>query len=80
MGTFAATRDVAVAIGSAATQIDLATIDEALAEADRAQSLGPILDPTAFMRGSESLSEQVRYLRAFRTFRAAIEEFNPARG
>jgi len=71
VSTFAATRDVAVAIGSAAAQVDLATIDE---------SLGPILDPTAFMRGSESLSNQVRYLRAFRTFRAAIEEFNPARG
>lgn len=77
---FAATRGLAVAIGRAATAIDLATIDKALAEADRAQAFGPILDPTAFTRGTDALAEQVRYLRAFRAFRAAIEEFNPERG
>ncbi len=72
-GVFASVRDLAVAIGSAATQLDLVTIDAALVEAERAQTLGPILDPTAFMRGSDALSDQVAYLRAFRTFRAAID-------
>lgn len=75
--TFTAVRDAAVAIGRAATCLTVEQISEAIAEADRAQAVGPILDPTAFVRGTRSLDEQVRYLRAFRDFRAAIEELRP---
>ncbi len=74
---FAVVRDTAVAIGRAATALDLDTIDQALAEADRAQAFGPIIDPTVFLRGTDALAEQVKYLRAFRAFRAAIEELRP---
>lgn len=73
MSTFTAVRDAAVAVGRAATCLSVEQIDEAIAEADRAQTVGPIIDPTAFMRGSESLDEQLRYLRAFRDFRVKIE-------
>lgn len=75
--TFVPVRDLAVAVGRAATALTLEQVDDAIAEADRAQAVGPILDPTAFMRGSASLDEQVTYLRAFRDFRAAIERFRP---
>lgn len=78
MSTFTAVRDSAVAIGRAATCLTVEQIDEAIREADRSLALSPILDPTAFMRGSDSLDEQVRYLRAFRDFRSAIDEFRPA--
>lgn len=75
---FATVRDIAVAIGStAAIALSVEEIDAAIAEADRAQAFGPIIDPTAFLRGTDSLAEQVKYLRAFRAFRAAIEDLRP---
>ncbi len=75
MSTFEDVRDVAVAVGRSATVLSVKQIDTAIHEADRAMGLGPFLDPTAFMRGSDSLREQIAYLRAFRDFRAAIEAF-----
>jgi hypothetical protein len=77
MSTFVEVRDVAVAIGHSATCLTVEQLDVAIAEADRAQTLGPILDPTLSMAAGGSLNEQLRYLRAFRTFRAAIEELRP---
>lgn len=74
---FEGVRDRAVMIGRLATSIELADIDRALREADHAQGIGPIIDPTAWMRGTDALAEQVTFLRAFRDFRAAIEEFRP---
>ncbi len=77
MSTFVQVRDVAVAIGRSATCLSVDQIDEAIIEADRAQTLGPILDPTLSMAAGGSLDEQLRYLRAFRDFRAAIETLRP---
>lgn len=77
MSGFAEVRDLAVAIGRSATCLTVEQLDEAIADGERAGALGPILDPTLFMRGSEALDEQLRYLRAFRKFRVAIEGLRP---
>ncbi len=77
MSTFTQVRDVAVAVGRSATCLTVEQLDEAISEADRAQTLGALLDPTLSMAAAGSLDEQLRYLRAFRTFRAAIEELRP---
>jgi hypothetical protein len=74
---FTDVRDLAVMVGRAATVCSLDDIDEAIAAADHALAVGPILDPTLSMRASGSLEQQLAFLRAFRKFRAAIEEFRP---
>lgn len=74
---FTAVRDIAVAIGRAAVAVPLEEIDRALEAADRATTLGPIVARSLHLKAAGSLAEQVRFLRAFRDFRAAVEEFRP---
>lgn len=74
---FVPVRDLAVAVGRLSQAADLATIDQALAEADTALSVGPILDPTLARNGAAELERQVRLIRALRAFRAEVEELRP---
>jgi hypothetical protein len=75
---FTPVRDIAVALARTTLAIDIETIDRALEEASRAQSLGPILDPTLTRDAGDDLAEQVRLIKAFRDFRAAVETFRPS--
>jgi hypothetical protein len=77
MSDYVAVRDLAVNAGRMALVVDLEQIDAALAEADRSLALGPVLDPTAFRVGVDELERQVKFLRSFRAFRAAVEELRP---
>lgn len=72
--TYVEVRDKAVFIGQLAQALTVEQIDEAIRQAQRAESVGPVLDPTAWIRGSGELAKQVRYLHAFRDFRAAVDE------
>jgi hypothetical protein len=75
--SFTDVRDLAVMLGRAALVLSLEDLDAAIASADHALAVGPILDPTLSIRASGSLEQQVAFLRAFRKFRAAMEEFRP---
>jgi hypothetical protein len=72
---FAQVRDLAVAVGRGATCLSLEQLDAAIAEGEAATTAAAATDPTLLMRGGESLEQQMAYLRAFRSFRAALEEF-----
>lgn len=74
---FVTVRDVAVMIGQAAQALSIEQLEGAIAHADRAQGIGPILDPTAFIRGRDELDKQLRYFRALLAFRRAIEDLRP---
>jgi hypothetical protein len=72
-GTFVAVRDMAVAAARYARILPIEVIDQALAEAERADALGPILDPTLWSSGHRNLDQQVRLIRALREFRRTID-------
>lgn len=75
MSRFETVRDIAVNVGRAATVLSLDDIDKALQEGQRAETVGAIIDPTLFIQAGESLTDQIKYLQAFRDFRSKIEEF-----
>lgn len=49
-------------------------IDGALEAIGHADSVGPIVDPTAWMRGQASMHDYERMLRALLPFKAVVEE------
>lgn len=55
-----------------------AELDEFLERCDRADTLGPLLDPTAWMAGKSKLDEVVAHARAVVALRKAIRKTVPA--
>jgi hypothetical protein len=55
-------------------QIPLDALDRLIREAERYDTLGPILDPTAWQRTHRNVEEHAMLLRALRTFRQTIDE------
>jgi hypothetical protein len=55
-------------------QIPLDALDDLIREAERYDTIGPILDPTAWLRTHRNVAEHATLLRALRTFRRTIDE------
>jgi hypothetical protein len=55
-------------------QLPLDALDALIAEAERYDTIGPILDPTAWQRTHRNVAEHAVLLRAVRTFRRTIDE------
>lgn len=53
---------------------DLPHLDEMLEEIRRAEAIGPILDPTLFMRGSRNMKDIATIAGALRRARSEIRE------
>jgi hypothetical protein len=70
---FTTVRDQAVLIGQLSQALTIEQLEGAITHADRALSLGPILDPTAARAVGDELDKQVRYLRALLAFRREVE-------
>lgn len=51
--------------------IDLEGLSDAM---ERAQAVGPFVDPTLFMRGTETLRAQQRAVSAAKEYQAAVRE------
>jgi hypothetical protein len=62
------------AITGAALAIPIEDLDALLNQWEREDTLLPILDPTAFMYRSPKIEKRMEIIRAFTTFRKAIEE------
>lgn len=69
LDALAALDDVAVA--------GIEVLERAIAEAERAQSVGPILDPTMARGAGPELERELRFLRATLAYRRELEEFRP---
>lgn len=74
---FVFVRDYAVVLARATLLLDLDTIEQAIAAAEHAQALCPILDPTLAGDAGHELAQQIRLMHHLRTFRIAIEAFRP---
>jgi tetratricopeptide (TPR) repeat protein len=75
---FVAIRDRAVAASRAViTLVSVEDLDRAIDDGERAQALGPVLDATLWQRGTHELADQLRLMRALRTFRRELEAFRP---
>lgn len=48
--------------------LNVEDVDEALSAIDHADSVGPLLDPTAWMKGHEEMGEVKKLLEAFAKF------------
>ena len=57
----------------AARGIPLEDLDDFIRTCEGADTIGPFLDPTAWMRGKSSLDVMVDHARALRAFRRAVE-------
>jgi hypothetical protein len=55
-------------------QLPLDALDALIAEAERYDTLGPILDPTGWQRTHRNVAEHAVLLRAVRTLRRTIDE------
>lgn len=79
-GVFTDVRDFAVNAARSVAMIDLAVIQQALDEGERALAVGTILDPMLWMKGADELGKQLRVIRALQNFRLAIEGLRPDAG
>lgn len=70
---FPAVRDLVVTIGRAVLVLETDVLEAAIAHGERALGVGPILDPTAFMRGSGELERQLKAMRALLACRRELE-------
>jgi hypothetical protein len=75
---YSTVRDHAVLIGQLSQVLTIEQLEGAITHADRALSLGPILDPTAARAAGDELGKQVRYLRAVLAFRREVEAIREA--
>lgn len=76
--SYAQVRDTVVMIGRlGASALDVDDLERAIQEAEHALSVGPILDPMAFMHGADELRNQITLMRATLAWRRVIEEFRP---
>lgn len=66
-----------IAVAGVTATLELADVDALIAQAETAQAVGPILDPTLARAGAEKLDQELKLFRALRTFRAVLEEFRP---
>lgn len=66
-------RDATVGIARALATIDVGLLEQAIAEGDRAQAAGPILDPTLARAAGDELAAELRFLRATLTYRRELE-------
>ena len=53
--------------------LTLEELDDFIRTCERADTIGPFLDPTAWMKGHDQMKVMVEHARALRTFRKAIE-------
>lgn len=74
---FVPVRDFAVSAARSVAMVPLETIEEAIAEGERALAVGPVLDPTLFRQGADELATQLRVIKALRNFRLAVEAIRP---
>lgn len=69
---------VLAAVHSLAQMLLLLPLGNVLQAMNRAETIGPILDPTLYLRAAPSLAQQKRLIRAFHTaqceIKAAIED------
>jgi fibrillarin-like rRNA methylase len=65
------------AIIYAAREIDLDTVRDLIGEAERQDTVMPILDPTRYRREMKAIHGAADVLRAFVTFRTAIDKATP---
>lgn len=71
-------RDSAVGTARLALAIPADDLREAIEHADRALSIGPILDPTLWRDGADELQKHLVVLRAVRDFQRKLETLRPA--
>lgn len=71
---FAQAVAIAAEIGSMAAVLDLHLLDRVIANAEQALESG-VIDPMTFGVDAPTLRQQLEYMRAFRTYRAALEPF-----
>ena len=57
--------------------IDVADVLSLIQEYHRLETVGPIFDPTAFMRTRDSLDGHLKLAAAFLKFRTVLESFRP---
>ena len=57
--------------------IDIADVESLVQEYHRLETVGPIFDPTAYMRTSDSLGGHLKLAAAFLKFRTVLESFRP---
>ena len=57
--------------------IDIADVESLVQEYRRLETVGPIFDPTAFMRTRYSLDGHLKLAAAFLKFRTVLESFRP---
>lgn len=77
-GDFRGVRDIVVAVGRTVLTLDPDVLAAAIAHGERAISVGPILDPTAFRDGHQELERQLKAMRAVLACRRALEELRGA--
>lgn len=70
-------RDAAVGAARIALAIPSHELDEAIAHADRALAVGPILDPTLARDAGGELQRQLVVLRAVRNLQHKLEVLRP---
>lgn len=71
---YAATRGAAINVSQAIASLPLELVDNLVATAERAQSLGPILDPTLARDAGGNLADELRLFRALARFRRELED------
>lgn len=69
--------DVITGIARTAMYVPVEDVEKLLRTVDRARTLGPIIEPTMYQRGSKNLDDQETLARGFLAFRKAIEEVRP---
>lgn len=55
-----------------ANALDLGKLNEAVNMADRAEAIGPIVDPTLHKEKGKALSEDIKLLKLVRNFRSKV--------
>lgn len=64
--------EIQITMGSLYRKIKELPLDETIQEVDRVTTLGPLLDPTLWMKKGEDAERWLRIMRAFRTCRNTI--------
>lgn len=68
------TAGTVASIAALSRMVDMKIVNAIIAQGDRFDSVGPILDPTGWMRDGEGNRCDTRMFRAFRSFRATLDE------
>jgi hypothetical protein len=74
---YAAARDAAISVSKAIAGLPLELVDDLVKTAERAEAVGPILDPTLARAAGDELADEIKMFRALRRFRQELEELRP---